>query len=131
MVSGTDTFEMGGMAWRVCVVPPYSPELTDRTGARTVATTDPESHRVCLSSVLEGPFLLRVLIHELGHCAMVSFGLLDEIAGWARPGHRIEAEEWCCNLLADYGMRIFEAAFEVLGYDAWKAIPGELGRLAA
>jgi len=43
----------------------------------------------------------------------------------------MEAEEWVCNFIADYGMRIFSIAYEVMGEDAWMFIPYELDRLIA
>lgn len=129
--SNGHTFIMGDILWRVVFVSPDSQELVDRTGHHTVATTDPSSHRVCLSNELRGSFLLRVLVHELGHCAMISYELISEIHRMVLPEHWIEAEEWCCNLLADYGLKVFSIAFETLGYDAWQAIPKELEKLVA
>lgn len=126
-----DGFTMGGTYWRVVSVPPDSKELIDRTGTKTVATTDPNTHTVCIADNLEGDFLLRVLIHELGHCAMVSYDLIADIRRMVVPDYWIEAEEWVCNILADYGMKVFLTAFRVLGYDAWRVVPHELERIAA
>lgn len=100
--------------------------LVDRTGTRTVATTDPKTKCVYLSSTLQGDFLTQVLIHELGHCALVSFNLLDDIHKMVRPEYWIDAEEWVCNFIADYGLKIFSAAYSILGEDAWTYIPYEL-----
>ena len=41
----------------------------------------------------------------------------------------IEAEEWVCNFIADYGRQIFQIASTVLGDEAWSFIPYELERL--
>lgn len=105
--------------------------LVDRTGARTVATTDPLTHCIYLSDDLGGEFLFRVLVHEIGHAAMVSFGLLADIRRMVKPSYWIEAEEWACNLIADYGLAIFESAYEVLGKNAIIVIPREIERLIA
>lgn len=48
-----------------------------------------------------------------------------------RPEYWIEAEEWVCNFIADYGMMIFESLYHVLGDDALRYLPYELSRLIA
>lgn len=122
---------MNGQEWRVRFVSSNSPELVDRTDHLTVATTDPKTHVVYLSNELYGDFLMTVFIHELGHCAMVSFGLLHEIHRMVYPEHWVEMEEFICNFLADFGMKVFKIAFDTMGYDAWKLIPSEYERYIA
>lgn len=124
-------FILGGIFWRIRRVNPNSAMLIDRTGSHTVATTDPVTHTVYLSSELGGEFLTRVLIHELGHCTIVSFNLQDDIHRMVKPEYWIEAEEWVCNFIADYGMRIFYIAYQVLGDEALEYLPYELERLVA
>lgn len=109
------TFRMNGQLWYAVRVEPSSSALVDRRGVRTVATTDPQSRLVCLSSALGGDELARVAVHEAAHAAMVSFGLVDEVRRWARPEAQVDAEEWCCNFLADYGAAVFGAASEIAG----------------
>lgn len=123
-------FRLNGRTWRVQYVEPYDLRLVDRTGTLCVATTDPKTNVVYLSDELEGDFLVRVLVHEIGHCALVSFNLMDDIHRLCRPDHWVEAEEWICNFIADYGLCIFKAAYAVLGDDAWIAVPYELERRA-
>lgn len=62
---------------------------------------------------------------------MVSFSLLDDIHRMVKREYWIEAEEWICNFIADYGMGIFEAAYSVLGPDAWRVVPYEIERFVA
>lgn len=120
---------MNGYLWHVRFVPPNSLELIDRTNTRTVATTDPDTQCVYLSEALEGPFLKRVLLHELGHVVMLSYGLILSIR-MRLPQHLwIEAEEWCCNLIADYGEEIFTRAHDILGEDAWRFVPNEMAKV--
>lgn len=120
---------MNGTLWRIKFVSQGSPTLIDRTGKSTVATTDARTHYIYLSDELEGDFLVRVLIHELGHCAMISFRLLDDIHRMVYPEYWIEAEEWLCNYLADYGLKIFSIMYSILGYEAWRCVPYEIERL--
>lgn len=122
---------MNGYSWKIRFVPHDSPMLVDRTGTLTVATTDPRTLTLYLSEELSGDFLMTVLIHELGHCALYSFGFLRRIQRMVLPEYRIEMEEFICNFLADYGFRIFEIAYQTLGYDAWKLIPRELEKFVA
>lgn len=125
------SFSMNGYLWKVVLVDPVSPMLVDRTGTRTVATTDPDTLTVYLSEDLDGSFAVRVLIHELGHCALFSFDLIKDIHRIAKPEYWIEAEEWVCNFIADYGRIIFSAAYYILGDDAWMFIPQELEKMIA
>ena len=105
--------------------------LYDRTGKLTVATTDPIAHVVYLSNQLRGQFLMRVFIHELGHCVMVSYNLIDQIRKMVKPEYQIEIEEWICNFIVDYGMIIFSIAYSKMGYKAWKVVPPELEKLVS
>lgn len=124
-------FTMNGYLWRVHFVYPDDPMLVDRTGHFTVATTDPSSLTVYISNQLHGSFLHRVLVHELGHCTIFSFGLLDDVHRMVHPRYWVEAEEWICNFIANYGMTIFETSYSVLGERAIDILPYELEKLVA
>lgn len=123
------SFTLNGITWRIQIVPPSSHYLTDRTGLIRVATTDPDTNRIYLSNRLCGSFKTRVLLHELGHATMVSYGLLDELHRFVEPEYWIEAEEWVCNFIADYGRKIFSVAYKELGEDAWRVVPMELDKI--
>lgn len=123
---------MNGYTWHIQFVDPYSPKLVDRTKNLRVATTDPSDLCVYLSTELRGDFLIRVFIHELAHCTMVSFHLIDDIHRMVYPEYWIEAEEWICNFIADYGMQMFNIAYSIIGnYNAWMFVPHELERLVS
>lgn len=117
---------MNGYSWRVCFVNPSDPMLVDRSGNLTLATTDPSTRCVYISNAIHGSSLTRVLIHELGHCAIYSFGLLHDIHRMTYPEYWIEAEEWVCNFIADYGLAIFKAGYSIL-----EDIPREIERFIA
>lgn len=126
-----DSFYMNGDLWRVKTVGPYSPKLIDRTRQLKVATTDPVTHCVYISDRLEGDFFSTVLIHELGHCVMISYGLIDYIHDHVEPQYWIDVEEFICNFLADYGLMVFRIAYELYGDDAIRIIPLELAKYVA
>lgn len=122
---------MNGYFWRVRFVDQNSPMLVDRTDTLTIATTDPKTKTVYLSNQLRGNWLMTVFIHELGHCALYSYGFLDYIHRMVLPEYWIDMEEFICNFLADYGLGIFKIAFKTMGYEAWKEIPKAFEQLVA
>ena len=122
---------MNGYPWKAIFVKPNDSMLVDRTGTLTVATTDPSTLTIYISKSIHGSFLARVLIHELGHCAIFSFNLLEDIHRLCYPEYWVEAEEWVCNFIADYGMTIFRIAYDMLGPDALYLIPEEIEKMIA
>lgn len=74
-----DMFKLGDDIWRIQYVDYNDPILVDRTGKATVAVTDLETMTVYISNQISGEFLTKVLIHEIGHCIIFSFHLLDDI----------------------------------------------------
>lgn len=89
-----------------------SPALVDRTGRRTLATTDPARRVIHVSEDASGPRLYHVMAHELTHACMVSYGLLDDVRGFAFD--HVRAEEWTCAFVADHAREILEATAEAL-----------------
>lgn len=73
--------------------------------------------------------LSRVLLHELAHAVMADYGLVDDIHDMVRPERWGDAEEWVCNFVANYATIIFNIAYDVLGTDAWMAVPYELEKM--
>ena len=120
---------MNGYLWKAIYVTPSDPMLVDRDGVLTVATTDPSTQTIYISNAIHGYFLLRVLVHELGHCAIFSFGLLPDIHKMVYPEYWSEAEEWVCNFIADYGLSIYRSAYDIMGDEALNLIPSEIERL--
>ena len=126
-----DEFYMNGLHWNVLWTNPTDPILIDRTNVLTVAVTDPVTMTIYLSNRLYGSFLNKVLIHELSHCVMYSYHLIDEIHRMCRKKYWIEMEEFCANLLANYGNQVFGLTYSILGDEAIHVVPYELERLVA
>lgn len=101
---------IGGEWWRVRLVPPSSPFLVDRTGRRTVATTDTRAREVYVSTALHGRFLETVLAHEFTHVAMNVYGIESWIDRNVPPWSRVPLEESIANLIADHGTEIIAEA---------------------
>lgn len=128
-----EQFLLNGILWKVKVVPSTSKMLIDRTNTHTVATTDPLTRCVYLSEELSGDFRETVLLHELGHCVMFSFNLIDEIHSFVEPEKWIYAEEWTCNFIANYGKRMLGIVKETLEDidedDMWSSVSTALEKL--
>lgn len=124
------SFSLNGVFWRVKVVPSTSKMLIDRTNNKTVATTDPRTHCIYLSDELSGKFRETVLLHEIGHAVMISFGLLQDLHSFVPIENWIYAEEWICNFLADYAKRAMTIAKDTIEdideEDVWYAITSVL-----
>lgn len=104
--------------------------LIDRTGNFTVATTDPNDFCIYMSETLRGDFRTRVLLHELAHAMMFSYGYVDVIHDMTYPQHWIDMEELIANLISDRAKEIFDRAYDIVGDEAIHFVPMYLERLA-
>lgn len=91
---------MNGLKWSVYVVEPFSSMLRRSDDGYAVGMCDRAEQAIYVSDMLQGPFLRKVLIHEVCHSAMMSYGI----------SMSIEQEELFCDLIATYGDEIFEVA---------------------
>lgn len=119
-------FRLCGDIWNVKFVGPHDPILIDRQNILTIGVTDPATMTIYLSDRLRGELLNRVFIHELGHATLFSSGLIADIHRMVKKNYWIEAEEWVCNFIADYGREIFGAAYAVLGDQAIYIVPKQI-----
>ena len=126
-----DEFYMNGLRWNVRWTNPSNPILVDRTNALTVAVTDPDTMTIYLSNGLRGSFLTTVVLHELSHAMMVSYGYLDIIHKYCKKRYWIEMEELIANLIADRAYEIFQRAYDIVGDDAIRFVPYFLERSVA
>lgn len=103
--------------------------LMDRTGKITLATTDPDRLTIFLSYSIPEDLFEKVLIHELSHCVMFSYNLIEYIHDIVYPEYWIEAEERVCNFVASYGKIIFDNAYSIIGNDAYLFIPYKIDKI--
>lgn len=120
---------MNGYLWKVENVPSSSPLLIDRTGIHTVATTDPTTLTIYLDSSLYGSFKTKVVLHELSHAMMFSYGYIDMVHSMCYPQYWIPMEEFICNLIANNAKEIFDRAYEIVGDDAIHLVPYYMDRM--
>lgn len=80
---------------------------------------------------LHGELLNRVFIHELGHCVMFSYGLLPELHRMIKKRYWVDAEEFICNILADYSHFVIGTARDILGNQFTYVAPVGAERMTA
>ena len=126
-----DEFYMNGLRWKVRWTKATDPILVDRTGSLTVAVTDPDTMTIYLSNELRGSLLTTVVLHELSHAMMISYGYLDIIHKYCKKRYWIDMEELIANLISQQAKEIFERAYDIVGDEAIRFVPYELERLVA
>ena len=89
-------YRMNGFEWDINLVEPYSPMLRRSDGSFTVGMCDRETQNIYISYQLQGKFIRKVLIHEVCHSAMFSYGI----------DMSVEQEELFCDLVSTYGDEI-------------------------
>lgn len=108
-------FVVNGECWRVVRVDPDNPRLIDRTRTRTIATTDPVTRTVNISTTVNPPLLDRVMLHEVAHAITISHGLLDILKIAIPERLRVFVEEWAVQLVENYGIEAATLASTSLG----------------
>ena len=126
-----DEFYMNGLRWRVRFTYPTDPVLVDRTGTLTIGVTDSSTMTIYLSNELRGSFLTTVVLHELSHAMMISYGYLEQIHRYCKKRHWVDMEELIANLIAQQAKEIFERAYDIVGDEAIRFVPYALERVAA
>ena len=89
-------YQINGKTWYIRLVQSESPMLMRSDGSCTVGMCDRETQAIYISELLQGKFLGKVLIHEVCHSAMFSYGI----------DMSVEQEELFCDLVATYGDEI-------------------------
>lgn len=100
-------FMMNGIEWNVYKVPAYSDMLRRSDNSYTVGMCDNSAQTIYIADNLQGKFQRKVLLHEVAHSAMFSYGI--EMS--------VEQEEMFCDLMATYGdeiIGIVDSVFRVL-----------------
>ena len=93
-------FTINGIIWQIKYATPGSLNLRRSDGSETVGVTNLNDGVIYLSTALSGSFLRKVLIHELTHAAMFSYGIVVDI----------DTEELICDLIASHGDEIIGLA---------------------
>ena len=100
-------YKINGITWYMIRVRSDSPMLMRSDGSITVGMCDRETQTIYVSDALHGRFLRKVLLHEICHSAMFSYGI----------DMSVDQEELFCNLLSTYGdeiIAITDSVFKAL-----------------
>ena len=100
-------YKINGINWYMIRERSDSPILMRSDGSITVGMCDRETQTIYISDALHGRFLRKVLLHEICHSAMFSYGI----------NMSVEKEELFCDLLSTYGdeiIAITDSVFKAL-----------------
>ena len=100
-------YKINGITWYMIRVRSDSPMLMRSDGSITVGMCDRETQTIYISDALHGRFLRKVLLHEICHSAMFSYGI----------NMSVDQEELFCDLLSTYGdeiIAITDSVFKAL-----------------
>ena len=114
-------FYMNGDLWRVQFVSSQDDVLIDRTGQRTLAVSDYSTMTISIVNNLNGELLNRVF----------SYGLLPELHRMIKKRYWVDAEEFVCNILADYGQFVIRTTRDILGNQFTYVSPVGMERMTA
>ena len=100
-------YKINGITWYMIRVRSDSPMLMRSDGSITVGMCDRETQTIYISDALHGRYLRKVLLHEICHSAMFSYGI----------DMSVDQEELFCDLLSTYGdeiIAITDSVFKAL-----------------
>ena len=100
-------YKINGITWYMIRVRSDSTMLMRSDGSITVGMCDRETQTIYVSDALHGRFLRKVLLHEICHSAMFSYGI----------DMSVDQEELFCDLLSTYGdeiIAITDSVFKAL-----------------
>ena len=100
-------YKINGITWYMIRVRSDSPMLMRSDSSITVGMCDRETQTIYVSDALHGRFLRKVLLHEICHSAMFSYGI----------DMSVDQEELFCDLLSTYGdeiIAITDSVFKAL-----------------
>ena len=91
-------YQINNKTWNIRHVQSDNHMLMRSDRSYTVGMCDRETQTIYISELLQDKFLRNVLIHEVCHSAMFSYGI----------DMSVEQEELFCDLVATYGDEIFD-----------------------
>lgn len=101
-----------GQAWGVVRVSPGNPFLMDRTRTMRLATADPATRTIRVSTAVPPGMLDRVLLHEAAHAAMSASGVSDLLAAVPTGILDEEAFAW---FMETHGIEVLSSVIAMLG----------------
>lgn len=96
-------YVMNGKVWQIKYVSPYSDMLRRSDGSVTVGMCDRNTNTIYVADNLQGQFLRKVLLHEVTHSAIFSYGI----------DMSVDQEEMLCDFLATFSDEIISVVDNV------------------
>lgn len=106
---------IGGRVWGVVRVSPDDPLLVDRTGHHSVATADPVTKVIRISSDVLPPLFDQVYLHEATHAMMEESGVTDLLSQLVDGEHQVSVEELVAWFLETHAIEVIDAVSRSLG----------------
>ena len=104
--------------WRVVRVLPDDPLLIDRTNTPRIATTDPHTKTIRISSVVVPPLFDMVYLHEAAHASMSESGVSELLEQLPDERQQVLAEELLAWFLEHHAIEVVDAVSASLGRPA-------------
>lgn len=95
---------INGLEWQIKRVNPYDVNLFRDDGTLTVGMTDRMQMTIFLNDKLKGLFLRKVLVHELVHAWIFSYGYILSV----------QQEEFICDFISSNADDILNKADELI-----------------
>ena len=106
---------IAGHVWRVVRVLPGDPSLVDRTGMPKLATSDPGTRTISLSTSIPPEMFDKVYLHELAHAVMYEHGVTELLSGVFDAEARVLVEELLAWFLEAHSIEVITAASMSVG----------------
>lgn len=128
------------------IQPPYVPQQTMPAYTAQTTPQPPQAPRIQMGRVVTNPSEISAQdVSQDGSMTLFPDangrviygrswqpnGSITETRFVTEQRYWVEAEEWVCNFIADYGMKIFSTAYRIMGDRALTVVPHELERLVA
>ena len=106
---------IGSNVWRVIRVNPGDPFLIDRTGVPKLATTDPTTKTIRMSTDVPLAMYDKVFLHEAAHALMWEAGVTDLLSQVTAEREQVFLEELLAWFLESHSIQVIDAATRSLG----------------
>lgn len=91
-------YSINGKTWNIRYVEPLNDNLKRSDNSFTVGMCDNNTHTIYISNDLQEFYLRKVIIHEVTHSAIFSYGI----------DLTVEQEEMLCDFLSNFGEEIID-----------------------
>lgn len=81
---------INGVVWNIELVSPYHTKLIRRNGSRSVGVCDKKTKTIYIRQGMTQDFTERVLIHEIFHAIVFSYGIKMDLDTEERLANQIE-----------------------------------------